>query len=88
VTISEFFVFDARTGVALLRFHPDDPSDAGIQTQARRKAYPLELQVSGSGVVYVQVDGGSEENYAAIAPTPWTRLDDARLFIFTRLAWK
>jgi hypothetical protein len=61
VALSEFFVFDARTGVALLRFHPNDSADVGLQTQTRRKLYPLELQIGDSGLVYVQVDGGREE---------------------------
>jgi hypothetical protein len=63
VTISEFFVFDARTGVALLRFHPNDSADVGLQTQSRRKLYPLELQISEAGIVDVQVDGGKEEMF-------------------------
>jgi hypothetical protein len=41
VTIAEFFVFDARTGTAILRFHPDDPADVGAQTQnATQKLSP------------------------------------------------
>ena len=61
VTIAEFFVFDARTGAAILRFHPDDLADVRAQTQIRRTSYPLELQIRGTGIVFVQVDNGREE---------------------------
>ena len=61
VTISEFFVFDARSGIVLLRFHPNDSADVGLQTQAWRKLYLLELPIGDAGLAYVQVDGGREE---------------------------
>jgi hypothetical protein len=61
VTINEVFVFDARTGAALLRFHPNDSTDTTVQTQTRQKLYPLELEVRDGLLLYAQVDDGEEE---------------------------
>jgi hypothetical protein len=61
VSIGEVFVFDARTGVALLRFHPDDSTDAHIQSQTRQKLYALELEIRNGLGIYAQVDDRAEE---------------------------
>jgi hypothetical protein len=61
VTVTEILLFDERTGNVLLRVHPDNTTDLTMQRELMSKAFPIELEVRGSGMVYISIDGGSEE---------------------------
>jgi hypothetical protein len=61
VVVSEMFIFDRRDGTALLRVHSNSSNDLAKQQEFRTKTFPIELEVKGSGVLFVSVDGGSEE---------------------------
>ena len=61
VTVREMFVFDKRDGTVLLRVHYNEPADLATQREYRDKMFPIELEVEGNSLLYVSIDGGSEE---------------------------
>jgi len=58
IVINEILVFDHRTGIVLLQVRSGDASDDLAQRERRRKLYPIELEVSGGGLLYATVDDG------------------------------
>jgi len=70
VSVRKFVVFDNRTGNVLYTWSPDSSSDSLDQKKITQAVFPLELQISGSGMVDVSVDDGPPTMKFASATSP------------------